>query len=175
MLKKYTRGKYITHLNKIESPILEGKVRKINADDYRFDWYELYYKYSKDSVNLNLFIFAAWLINEERDTYFKSSMNFYPWKVTRIKSEDGLISDYPHYYSIHWDDVNHPKIFAIRKSVNSEFILSRSMKDFLKYTPSYLGVLTANFWGTGFDLFDYGIDIKIEEGLIPHGFVNKPK
>lgn len=126
-------------------------------------------------MNLNLFIYAACLINEERDSYFKSSMNFYPCKVTRVKSEEGLISNYPHYYSIHCDDMNHPKIFAIRKSENSEFVISRSMNDFSKYTPSFLGVLKANFWGTGFDLFDYGIDLKIEEGLIPDGFINQPK
>lgn len=63
----------------------------------------------------------------------------------------------------------------MRYSVNGEFIISKSDKDFAKYGPNYLGILKGNFWGTGFDLLDYGIDLDIDDGIIPEGFLNPPK
>lgn len=54
-------------------------------------------------------------------------------------------------------------------------MIFKSNEDYIKYGPSYLGVVKANFWGTGFDLFDHGIDVKLEEGLIPEGFLTSPK
>ena len=65
--------------------------------------------------------------------------------------------------------------FGKRASLNSEFLISKKEGDFIPYGPNYLGVLKNNFWGTGFDLFDYGIDLNVEEGIIPEGFINKPK
>ena len=159
----------------IDPPILKNRFKNLKAEDYIFDWYELYYKKSTESVNLNLFIFAACLVNDEKNGYFKTSMNFYPWKVYKNKSEEGMMSDYPHLYKITWEDPNHPVIHGIRKSENSEFILSKSNDDFTKYGPNYLGILQANFWGTGFDLLDYGVDIELDDGVIPEGFLNKPK
>ena len=86
-----------------------------------------------------------------------------------------MISDYPHFYEIHWDDVTHPTVYATRESVNGKFIISSKKGEYTRYGPYYLGVLKANFWGTGFDLFDYGIDVKLEEDIIPEGFLSKPK
>lgn len=144
-------------------------------DDYTFDCYELYQKRSDQSVNLNLFIYGACLIQEDKDAYFKTSMSFYPCKIERTKSTKGVISDYPHYYELICDDPTHPKLFAMRSSGSSEFVISKSKEDYLKYGPNYLGVVKANFWGTGFDLFDYGVDVKLEDGLIPEGFLTPPK
>lgn len=73
-----------------------------------------------------------------------------------------------------WDDPNHPVIYAIRKSENSDFVLSKLEDDFTKYGPNYLGKIQANFWGTGFDLINYGIDVELDEGIIPEGFLHKP-
>lgn len=115
------------------------------------------------------------IIWEEKDQYFKTSMNFYPWKVEREKSIQGVLSDYPHFYEIHSEDTSHPNLFATRESGNGKFIISNKKGDYTRYGPHYLGVLKANFWGTGFDLFDYGIDLKLEEDLIPEGFLSRPK
>jgi hypothetical protein len=95
--------------------------------------------------------------------------------MERKKSEKGVISDHPHYYKLVCDDLSHPTVYAIRKSVNSNFYISKSEDDYRKYGPNYLGIVKANFWGTGFDLFDYGIDVEFEEGMIPEGFLHKPK
>jgi len=84
----------------IERPIFTGKFDKVRSEDYTFDCYELFYSRSEQSVNLNLFIIGACLVNDEKDAYFKISMSFYPCKVFRTKSEQGMISDYPHYYKL---------------------------------------------------------------------------
>lgn len=47
--------------------------------------------------------------------------------------------------------------------------------DFTEFGPNYLGVLKANFWGTGFDLFDYGTDLKLDYDTIPEGFIKTVK
>lgn len=46
--------------------------------DYTFSNYELSYSGSAQQVNLNLFIVGAFLVFEEKDAYFKTSLNFYP-------------------------------------------------------------------------------------------------
>ena len=159
----------------IEKPIFTSKFSDLNTDDYTFECYELYYKHSKSSVNLNLFIVGAWLVNDEKDQYFKANMSFYPCKVTRTKSEEGVISDYPHFYKIYSDDTSHPLLFAWRNNVNGRFRLSKWEGDYTLYGPNYLGSLKASFWGTGFDVIDYGLDFEFEEDIIPEGFITKPK
>jgi len=178
LLRKHTNGKDLisVQINSfLESPIYQKKFTDLDTDDYVFDNYELYYTKSKESVNLNLFIYGAWLVNDEKDAYFKTSMSFYPWKVIRTKSEEGMISDYPHYYKIVSEDKSHPVIFATRNSINGRFRISKLEGDYTLYGPNYLGMLKANFWGTGFDLIDYGIEFEFEEGIIPEGFLTKPK
>ena len=86
-----------------------------------------------------------------------------------------MISNYPHYYKIECDDPSHPLIYACRNSVNGRFRLSSNEDDYTLYGPHYLGSLKANFWGTGFDLFDYGLDHEFEDDMIPDGFITKPR
>jgi hypothetical protein len=85
------------------------------------------------------------------------------------------MSDYPHFYELHCDDINHPTLYGMRGSISGQFIISMDKDDFTEFGPSYLGVLKANFWGTGFDLFDYGVDLKIDDDIIPEGFINSPR
>ncbi|CAI2374044.1 unnamed protein product [Moneuplotes crassus] len=158
------------------SPILtEEKFSKINVNDYTFECYELYYSKSPESVNLGLFLNVSLIICDDKNKCFKTNMNFYPCKVDRKKSIQGVLSDYPHYYEIHCEDPTHQSLYAMRGSVNGKFIISNKSGEFTRYGPHYIGVLKANFWGTGFDLFDYGIDLELEEDLVPEGFLSKPK
>jgi hypothetical protein len=124
---------------------------------------------------LNLFIIGACLVNDEKDKYFKTSMSFYPCKVLRDRSEEGMISNYPHFYKIQSEDPTHPLVYACRNSVNGRFRLSSCEGDYTLYGPHYIGSLKANFWGTGFDIIDYGMDLDVEEGVIPEGFITTPK
>jgi hypothetical protein len=45
-------------------------------------------------------------------------------KVNRSKSEEGLISDYPHFYTLKLEGRDDVSLNAIRSSENSEFIIS---------------------------------------------------
>ncbi len=63
----------------------------------------------------------------------------------------------------------------MRESENGKFIISCKENDYIRYGPNYLGVLKAGFWGTGFDLFNYGIKLELEEDLVPEGFLSQPK
>ena len=84
-------------------------------------------------------------------------MKFFPTNVYKIKNLDGIISNYPCKYWMECEDPSHPKIYAIRMSENSEFIITNDKDDYTKYGPHHLATLTANFWGTGFDLLDSGL------------------
>ena len=86
-----------------------------------------------------------------------------------------MISDYPHYYKIYCDDTSHPTIYACRNSQNGRFRITKKEGDYTLYGPNYIGSLKVNFWGTGFDIFDYGVDHEFEEDMIPEGFIFKPK
>ncbi len=45
-------------------------------------------------------VIVSLIICDEKDEYFKPNMSFYPCKVERTKSEQGVLSDYPHFYEI---------------------------------------------------------------------------
>jgi hypothetical protein len=45
-------------------------------------------------------------------------------KVDRVKSEQGLLSDYPHFYSLKLEGKSDTKLFGIRNTENGEFIVS---------------------------------------------------
>lgn len=45
-------------------------------------------------------------------------------KVNRIKSEEGLLSDYPHFYELRLEGKDEVKLNAVRNSENGEFIIS---------------------------------------------------
>jgi hypothetical protein len=99
--------------------------------------------------------------------------------VVRTRSEQGVFSDYPHYYklvqegkTLSPDSETEPKtledgtmqmpyhgdLFACRQSVNSEFIISCKNGDFTMHGQNYVGLLKPNFLGTSFDLFTEGFE-----------------
>lgn len=84
ILLKYSKCKVLPLSNLIDSPILKDeRFKKVNIDEYSFDCYELLYTRSSESVNLNLFIYGAWLVNDLKDKYFEWKFSFYPCKVTK--------------------------------------------------------------------------------------------
>lgn len=89
------------------------------------------------------------------------------------------ISDYPHHYKIHSDDPTHPLLYAERKSENSNFVIASNPNKFELHGKYYISQIQANFWGTGFDLLNYGIDyenipsLKPEISFIPEGIFAK--
>ena len=79
-------------------------------------------------------------------------------KVDRTKSDDGLISNYPHYYRLKQEGRTEFSLFAIRGSENGEFIISSQEKDYTLYGRGYMGKLVPNFLGTKFEVYDFGLE-----------------
>ncbi len=93
-------------------------------------------------------------------------------KVNRIKSEEGLISDYPHFYEMKFEGKTEVTLFGIRNSENGEFIISSQKNDFTLYGRNYLGTCIPNFLGTKFEVYDFGLEKgyvtkDLPEGLLP--------
>ena len=85
--------------------------------------------------------------------------------VKRTKSEMGLFSDYPHFYSLTREGTDKEILFAQRMSENGEFVISSSKDIFCLYGPNYVGTLRPNLLGTKFELLNNGMDSKIMKEL----------
>lgn len=79
-------------------------------------------------------------------------------KVHRSKSEQGLLSDYPHFYKMQLEGKDVDRLFGTRITENGEFIISSQENDFNVYGRGYLGTLVPNFLGTRFEVYDYGLE-----------------
>ena len=96
-------------------------------------------------------------------------------KVMRTRSEQGILSDYPHFYAMIQEgkeicdkpvemedgtikEAYHGQLFGVRHTENGEFIISSKKDDFTIYGQNYVGRLTPNFLGTAFELYNYGFD-----------------
>lgn len=85
--------------------------------------------------------------------------------IKRTKSEMGLFSDYPHFYSMTRESKTKEILFATRSGLNSEFIISNQKDTFCLYGPNFLGILQPNLLGTNFELFNNGVDPKLMKDL----------
>ena len=93
-------------------------------------------------------------------------------KVHREKSEQGLISDYPHYYEMNFEGKAQTLLYGKRSTENGEFLISSQIKDFTLYGRGYLGSVVPNFLGTRFEVYDFGLDPSyIQSKDIPAGFL----
>jgi hypothetical protein len=72
--------------------------------------------------------------------------------VKRVKSEMGIFSDYPHYYTMQKEGgtTTQTILYAMRNSENGDFIFSRQEGVFCLYGPNFVGVLRPNMLGTYF-------------------------
>jgi len=78
--------------------------------------------------------------------------------VKRQKSEMGIFSDYPHYYSLTKEGTEETLLYAMRASENGEFVISKVKDVFCMYGPNFVAVMRPNMLGTKFDVFDCGMD-----------------
>ena len=75
------------------------------------------------------------------------------------------------YFDIKCEDPTHPNLFAYREGENSEFVINSKDGSYEKYNKEYLGTVTTNFWGTGFDIWDYGIRLSDKEKLFVEEYI----
>ena len=80
-------------------------------------------------------------------------------KVIRTRSDQGVFSDYPHFYKMAQEGKEStPDLFAERQTENGEFVISSKQGDFTLYGQNYVGILKPNFLGTQFELFNHGFE-----------------
>ena len=108
-------------------------------------------------------------------------------KVVRTRSEQGVFSDYPHYYAMVQEgkeivekreeledgsvkEEYNGELFAVRHTENGEFVISAKKGDFTMHGQHYVGVLKPNFLGTSFELYNNGFDPQIAK-LLPDNFL----
>ena len=85
--------------------------------------------------------------------------------VKRIKSEMGLFSDYPHFYTMTKEGTTKPILCATRLTENGEFIISNQKDTFCLYGPNFVGLLKPNMLGTKFELLNNGMNQKLMKDL----------
>lgn len=122
---------------------------------------------SKDSIDLDL-KFLSYLhadFCKKSSIYHVENNYFNTGKVLRQKSKEGLIHDYPHYFQMILDNDPTLQLFAVRMSENGNFLLSKNINNFNKFSEDYVGEIEANFWGTQFEIYDNGVEKGILENL----------
>ncbi len=110
-------------------------------------------------------------IEEKLNNYFTVTNFFNVGKIYRRKSDINLTDDYPHYYKIVLENDPQLELHAMRESENSSFTISKSavsiffllQDDFTKYGINYVGEIVPNFWGTNFEIYDFGLEKSLYE------------
>jgi hypothetical protein len=119
------------------------------------------YKNSIKSLSANLNFLKNYYesFKKEIDVFYKTNNHFNMGRVLRRKSNDNFgLDDYPHYFQLLLENDPNIVLFAIRQSENSNFIISRSYDDFSKYGINFVAEIVPNFWGTFFDVYDFGFE-----------------
>lgn len=123
-------------------------------------------------INLNVFVPIAIEEGIAKKEYALVNNMHNLTKVHRIKSEQGLLSDYPHYYQLKLEGKDDVRLYGVRNSENGEFIISSQANDFTRYGRGYLGVIVPNFLGTRFEVYDFGFDqAYIQSSHLPQSFL----
>lgn len=156
----YGLGLEIKHMNQPFKDIIHIN----NNGKIVFDANRIYYSNKKKNIlpntlYANLMFLQKYLDkNKEKKKFFEINNYFNIGIIYRRKSEFGIMHDYPHYYQLSLENDSNINLYAIRESENSNFIISSDINDFSKYGMNYLGEIEPNFWGTQFDVYDYGFD-----------------
>ena len=147
----------------------------ISTTNFSFEQNKLIYSGENQTSKTNILF-----LKEINDNIYNKLKKFYEpnnyfntGKVIKKKSEESLItsSDYPHYYHMILENDTNLNLYAIRESENSNFIISCNKNDYTKYGPNYVGEVVANFWGTGFTVYDNGYEESMK-GYIPNSIMN---
>ena len=129
---------------------------------------------SQKRISLREFVPVALLQREEKKRFLIPNMNYNLCVCVRKRSKEGLLSDYPHYYSFTSEVKNFSPLFAIRDGENSDFVISRKEGNYDIYGKHYVGRIACNFWGTQFEVFDDGVDeTQVDTNEVPTDFLPK--
>ena len=137
----------------------------ISYSNFSFDKNKIIFKSNNSNcLSANIQFLQSYYestILQRKHKFYEINNYFNIGKVYRRKNNDGLLSDYPHFYQLTLENDTDINFFAMRESENSNFLISMSIDDFTPNSPNYLGEIEANFWGTQFTIFDRGLPQSI--------------
>lgn len=116
--------------------------------DYSFDQGFLVHDKSGKKVELSAFVPVGQSEMRLKEKLLEANNMFNLNKIYRNKSEQGLLSDYPHYYRMEPEGKTQNLLYGMRASENGNFVFSQQEEVFCHYGKNYAGELVANFLGT---------------------------
>jgi len=99
-------------------------LKGVNPHDFTFNDGYLLHETSQKQIDLNIFVPVAIEEALSKKEYGLVNNMHNLTKVHRIKSEHGLLSDYPHFYHLKLEGKEEVRLYAVRNSENGEFIIS---------------------------------------------------
>jgi len=143
----------------------------LESEDRNLDFVNPTLKYLGDTVSLDVFKDKEQASIEETMIYHRPQNCYNLMRIERSRTDDTISgSDYPHTFTLIHEHTGAKMMYAERWSDSSDIIICKS--EGVAYSEQYLGYITNNFWGNGFDLYDHGVDDKVAKRL-PAGFVKK--
>ena len=142
-------------------------IKEINLEEASKGFCYEFEDYSSIYCNLKFLNSYHKSFIQKSQYFYKENNYFNTGKVIRRKSEEGLIHDYPHFFQLILDNDPNLQLFAVRETENGNFLLSKSIDNFNKFSSDYIGEIEANFWGTQFDIYDNGVEKTLFDKLNP--------
>lgn len=102
----------------------KSMLQNVNPYDYNFQKGFLVHEPTQKKLELSVFVPIAQEEREAKNEYLRINNMHNLTKVDRQKSEQGIISDYPHFYRLKPEGKQEVKLFGTRNSENGEFIIS---------------------------------------------------
>ncbi|TNV86260.1 hypothetical protein FGO68_gene8617 [Halteria grandinella] len=136
----------------------KAMLQSVNPHDFTFSQGFLVHEKTQKKIDLSCFVQTAIEEAQEKAQYLALNNMHNLTKVNRIKSEDRLLSDYPHFYSLKMEGREDVRLHGMRNSENGEFIISSIQGNFTLYGRGFLGIVQPNFLGTKFEVYDFGIE-----------------
>jgi len=99
--------------------------------------------------------------NKQKMAFITPENKFSLLLVKRTKTEDEAFSEYPHYFILKQEADSKVILHAKRESQNGDFIISTKENDFFVNGENFVAVIKPNFWGTRFEVFDFGLEEKL--------------
>ena len=96
----------------------------MNPYDYNFSKGFLVHEPTQKKIELSSFVPIAIEEKEVKAKYLEINNMHNLTKVERSKSDQGIFSDYPHFYKLKLEGKLEVRLFATRNSENGEFFIT---------------------------------------------------
>ncbi|OMJ69363.1 hypothetical protein SteCoe_32927 [Stentor coeruleus] len=124
---------------------------------------------TSSKVSLEIFNYKSQESYIERKMFHEITPQYNLMRIDRTRAEESITgSDYPHTFKLIREHDQVQMLYAERWSDSGNFIISKSPN--FPFSDDYIGVMTNNFWGHEFSIFDHGVEDKVFKKF-PTGFI----